>query len=77
MSTTTPAWRRTWYVRWHQRRWAVRRQDAGRAESLHDSKEAALARAIDLAERAGGRVRVKAQNGRIEHEYDFTAPRDP
>jgi hypothetical protein len=50
----------------------VRRQDAIYAESLHDDKQDAIARGIDLGRRAGGRCRVKAMNGRVEDEYVFS-----
>jgi hypothetical protein len=63
---------RTWFVEPRGRRWSVRRQDAIYAESLHDDKQDAIARGIDLGRRAGGRCRVKAMNGRVEDEYVFS-----
>jgi hypothetical protein len=63
---------RTWFVEPRGRRWGVRRADGLSADSLHDDKAAAIARAIDLGRRARGRCRVKALDGRIEEEYDFT-----
>jgi hypothetical protein len=63
--------RRTWFVEPRGRRWSVRREDAMYADSLHDHKDDAIARGIDLGRRAGGRCRVKARDGRIEHEHIF------
>jgi hypothetical protein len=66
---------RTWFVEPRGRRWSVRREDGLSADSLHDDKADAIARAIDLGRRAGGRCRVKALNGRIEEEHVFTDER--
>jgi hypothetical protein len=72
MTSTTVPWRkRTWYVKPRGRRWAVQRQDASVAESLHDSKDDAIARGIEVGKRANGRVRVKAIDGRVEQELTF------
>jgi hypothetical protein len=38
---------------------------------VHDRKEDAIARGIDLGRRARGRCRVKALDGRVEHEHVF------
>jgi hypothetical protein len=62
---------RTWFVEARGRRWSVRRQDAIHADSVHDVKDDAIARAIDLGRRARGRCRVKARDGRIEDEHVF------
>ena len=66
------------------RRWAVQREDAQHADSIHDTQEAAIARAIDLSQRASGRLRVKGRDGRLQHEQTFclepappNAPRVP
>ena len=64
--------RRTWFVEPRGRRWSVRRQDAIHADSVHDSKEDAIARGIDLGRRAGGRCRVKARDGHVEREHVFS-----
>jgi hypothetical protein len=63
--------RRTWFVEPRGRRWSVRRQDAINADSVHDFKEDAIARGIDLGRRAKGRCRVKARDGRLEDEHVF------
>jgi hypothetical protein len=63
---------RTWHVRPRGRSWAVLRQDAVCADSLHEMKAAAIARGVDLARRARGYVRNKAISGRLEEERDLT-----
>jgi hypothetical protein len=73
--TTTPLRKSTWYVRPRGRRWAVLRQDAVCADSLHETKAAAIARGVELARRARGYVRIKAPSGRIEEGRDFTETR--
>jgi hypothetical protein len=69
----TPLYRRTWYVKPRGRRWALQRQDAQSADSLHDRKEDAIARGIEIVERNRGRLRIKGKDGRVEDEYDSTA----
>jgi hypothetical protein len=41
------------------------------ADSVHDLKEDAIARGIDLGRRARGLCRVKARDGRVEREHVF------
>jgi hypothetical protein len=71
-TTTIPWRRRTWYVKPRGRRWAVQRQDAASADSLHDTREAAITRGVELGQRAQGRLRVKGPDGRVESEHTFT-----
>jgi hypothetical protein len=63
--------KRTWYVEPRGRRWCVRREDARLADSLHDRKQDAIDRAMDLGKRAEGRCRIKGLNGRVEEEHVF------
>jgi len=51
--------RRTWYVKPRGTRWSVIRQDGIHAESLHDHKDDAIARGLELSQRHRGRLRVK------------------
>ena len=71
-----PLWRRTWYVKRRGRRWCVIRGDAVMASSLHATKDEALARALELAKRVGGRVRIKNQRGTLEAEFDLAIERE-
>jgi hypothetical protein len=63
----------TWYVKRRARGWCVQRQDARSADSLHEDRTDAIARAIEIARRARGRVRVKDSAGRVQEELDFSA----
>ena len=56
------------------RSWIVLREGATVADSVHDEKEAAIARGIDLAQRHHGRLRVKARDGRVEDERFYGEP---
>jgi Uncharacterized protein conserved in bacteria (DUF2188) len=59
-------------------RWAVRREGSKRADSIHDAKEAAVERSIELGRRHGGHVRIKGRDGRIQDERTYTQdPRPP
>ena len=66
-----PLYRRTWYVKSRGRRWVVIRQGAAAVDSVHDEKEAAITRGIDLAQRTRGRLRVKARDGRVLDDRFF------
>jgi hypothetical protein len=63
--------RRTWFVKPRGIRWSVIRQDGIYADRLHDSKDDAIARGLELSQRHRGRLRVKGRDGRIELECDF------
>ena len=67
----TLSWRNTWIVKRRGRRWVVQRQDARAADSLHDHREDAVARGLEISRNAGGRLRVKDQTGRVEQEFSF------
>ena len=47
-------------------RWAVKRHDSSRAESLHETREAAISRAVWLCRRDGGDLCVKNLAGDID-----------
>ena len=51
----------------HDRGWAVRREGAARASSVHREKQDAVRRAKQIArERAGGQVMIHGINGRVQ-----------
>jgi hypothetical protein len=56
-------------------RWAVQREGAIRADTLHETKQSAVDRGVDLGTRARGQVRIKGEDGRIQDERTYT--RDP
>jgi Uncharacterized protein conserved in bacteria (DUF2188) len=51
--------------------WAVQREGAARANSLHDHQDDAIKRAIELARRADGQLRVKGKDGQIRDERTY------
>ena len=51
--------------------WAVQREGTKRADSLHASKDAAVARSVELGKRYRGQVRIKGQDGRIQDERTY------
>jgi hypothetical protein len=63
--------RRTWYVEPRGARWSVTRENAPFADSLHDSKDDAIARGLELSQRHRGRLCVRGQDGRIELECEY------
>jgi hypothetical protein len=65
--------RRTWYVKQRGSRWAVQRQGASHADSLHEDKEDAIARGLELGRRNHGRLRIKGRDGRVVEEHTFTS----
>jgi len=52
-------------------RWAVQRDGSKRASSLHDGKQAAVSRGVELGTRYRGQLRIKGQNGRIQDERTY------
>jgi hypothetical protein len=52
-------------------RWAVQRDGTRRADSLHDGKQAAIRRGIELGRRNCGQLRVKGRNGRVQDERTY------
>jgi hypothetical protein len=51
--------------------WGVQREGTERADSLHMTKETAIARGVELAKAAGGQLRIKGENGQIEDERAY------
>ena len=68
---------RVWFVKRRGPGWAVQRKDATVADSVHDAREPAIARGIDIARRAHGQLLVKDSAGRIEEEHDYSAEPAP
>ena len=52
--------------------WAVQREGTKRADSLHASKDAAVARSVEVGKRYRGQVRIKGHDGRIPDERTYT-----
>jgi hypothetical protein len=56
-------------------RWAVQRDGSKRAASLHNAKDAAVARGTELGRRHQGQLRIKGAEERIQDERTYG--RDP
>jgi hypothetical protein len=52
-------------------RWAVQRDGTKRAASLHDRKDAAVARGTELGRRYRGQLRIKGADGKIQDERTY------
>jgi hypothetical protein len=63
--------RMTWDVEPRAGTWAVQREGASRAASLHRRQEDAIARGSALAERNRGQLRIKARDGSIRDERTY------
>jgi len=56
----------------NENKWAVKREHAHKASSLHDRKDDAIDRAKELAKAAPlGQVKIHKQDGTIQTEYTY------
>ena len=55
----------------HQNGWAVRREGADRASAVTRTKDQAVDRARDIAERERGAVVIHRENGTIQEERTY------
>ena len=64
--------RKTYHVTPAREGWRVKRAGAGRADSIHENKTGAIARAKALANHAAlGQVKVHRRDGEIQTEYTY------
>jgi hypothetical protein len=63
--------RKLWDVKRRGRGWAVQRVDAVAADSIHAQRAHAIARGLEIAGNAHGRLRIKDVRGRVEREVSF------
>jgi hypothetical protein len=64
--------RDVWDVEPREDGWAVQRDGTKQADSLHETKDAALDRGRELAKAASGQLRVKGRDGQIQDESTYT-----
>jgi hypothetical protein len=64
--------RQVWNVEPRAGRWAVKRNGTLRADSIHPTKEPAIARGAELAKAARGQLRIKGRDGKIQDERTYT-----
>ena len=60
--------REVWDVVPRPEGWAVQHEGTSRADSVHETKAAATDRGVELAKSAGGQLRIKGRDGRIQDE---------
>jgi hypothetical protein len=65
---------RTWTVTPRRGAWVVKRRDATRSDSVHATRDQAIARGLDLARRHAGRLRVAAPGRGIVEDHVFSTP---
>jgi hypothetical protein len=64
--------REVWDVEPRTEGWAVQREGTDRADSLHDTKDDAMDRGVELAKAANGQLRIKGRDGQIQDERTYT-----
>lgn len=55
----------------HQSGWAVRREGSDRASAVTPTKDKAVERAREIAEREQGGIVIHGENGRIQEERTY------
>jgi len=55
----------------HDDGWEVKRDGASRASSVHDIKADAVDAGRDLAQKSGGELRIKGQDGQIQNSNSY------
>jgi len=53
--------------------WMVQREGKKSPESMHKKKEVAVRRGRSLAKRAGGMLKIKGKNGKIQAKRSYAA----
>jgi hypothetical protein len=55
----------------------VQREGTSQADSVHEKKDAATDRGVELAKGAGGQLRIKGRDGRIQDERTYGGDPNP
>ena len=63
--------REVWDVVPHPEGWAVQHEGTSRADSVHETKDGATDRGVELAKAAGGQLRIKGRDGRVQDERTY------
>jgi len=64
---------KSFVVRSHQDGWMVQREGKKSPESTHRKKEVAVRKGRSLAKRAGGVLKIKGRNGKIQAKRKYAA----
>jgi hypothetical protein len=65
--------KKSWVVRSSQDGWMVTREGKKSPESTHRKKEVAVRKGRSLAKRAGGVLKIKGRNGKIQAKRNYAA----
>lgn len=65
--------KKSWVVRSTPEGWMVQREGKKRPESTHKKKDVAVRKGRSLAKRAGGMLKIKGKNGKIQAKRNYAA----
>ena len=65
--------KKSFVVRSSQDGWMVQREGKKSPESTHKKKDVAVRRGRSLAKRAGGMLKIKGKNGKIQAKRNYAA----
>ena len=65
--------KKSFVVRSSQDGWTVHREGKKSPESTHKKKDVAVRRGRSLAKRAGGMLKIKGRNGKIQAKRSYAA----
>jgi hypothetical protein len=65
--------KKAWVVRSSQDGWMVQREGKKSPESMHRKKDAAVRKGRSLAKRAGGMLKIKGRNGKVQAKRNYAA----
>jgi hypothetical protein len=65
--------KKSFVVRNSQDGWMVQREGKKSPESTHRKKDIAVRRARSLAKRAGGMLKIKGRNGKVQAKRNYAA----
>ena len=65
--------KKSFVVRSHEDGWMVQREGKKSPESTHRKKETAVRKGRSLAKRAGGILKIKGRNGKIQARRKYAA----
>jgi hypothetical protein len=65
--------KKSWVVRSSPDGWMVQREGKKSPESTHRKKDVAVRKGRSLARRAGGMLKIKGKNGKIQAKRNYAA----
>ena len=65
--------KKSWVVRSSPDGWMVQREGKKSPESTHRKKDVAVRKGRSLARRAGGMLKIKGRNGKIQAKRNYAA----